>query len=183
MGKTHIMVKFLVENKRINTLSYMADGDYDPSELIDECGTIRLMGQNLKCRKGVEFGARIYNFIPHGGEIPPKLVAFLKQNKIPTNENTQVVAHYYKPGGSIGAHTDKVGKLVKNSKIYSISFLLGVGTSIMEWTHDNYICKQRIKDKEFIVWDATEHHQKKIKHSVKYSGHRINITIRQRQPL
>ena len=172
-------IKFIVENKKINTLSYGAEGDYDPTELIAKCGIIRLMGQNLKCRKGVEFGARVYNFIPYGGDAPPKLIEFLKHNKIPINKNTQIAIHFYEKGGSIGAHSDKVGKLIKNSKIYSISFLLDNHTSIMEWTHNRYIHKQRIKDKQIIVWDGTEHHQKKIKHSVKYSGRRINITVRQ----
>ena len=163
----------------MNITQYFAKGEYDPTELIAECGTIKLRGKDLKCRKGVEFGARVYKFIPSAEKpIPVGLRKFIEENGIPITPKIQVVVHYYEKGGSIGSHSDKIGKLEEGSKIYSISFLLDNHPSTMSWENEDYYWNKTLRHKEFLVWNSKEHWERKIKHEVKDSGKRINITIR-----
>ena len=87
----------LIQSATMNITQYFAKGEYDPTELIAECGTIKLRGKDLKCRKGVEFGARVYKFIPSAEKpIPVGLRKFIEENGSVEPYQELPVNHYNK---------------------------------------------------------------------------------------
>jgi hypothetical protein len=84
--------------------------------------------------------------------------------------------------GSIGWHTDKTTNLEPDSRVYSYSTYLGtdedVPQTLIDYKDDSETHIISIRYGQCLSWPAHSHHRLGIKHRVRKSPHRLNITLR-----